>query len=115
VTDPGLGPLDVNDDNDDDHDDLDAADDHDDVDGPFLSAARTMHTFTSNDGPNLDELRVRLRKMSDPELLRYGKAARFMSAGDWGKPPRQSFVIQLRECREEWKRRHPKPPLESST
>jgi len=62
--------------------------------------------FTS-DKVDLDELRVRLRKMSDAELLAFGKAARNMCspAANMGKPPREVFVIQLREAREEWKRR----------
>ncbi|MFZ1971487.1 MAG: hypothetical protein WAU89_01515 [Candidatus Acidiferrales bacterium] len=49
--------------------------------------------------------------MSDEQLIRYGKAARYMA------DPRQSangrvenvYVVQLAECRAEWRRRHPKP------
>jgi hypothetical protein len=44
-----------------------------------------MYTFTSKDGPNLDELRARLRKMTDPELLRYGQASKYMCSPDAGK------------------------------
>ena len=56
---------------------------------------------------DIDGLRERLRKMTDAELLRSGKAARFMcSAGaNFGKPPRECFVIQLRELRAEFRRR----------
>ncbi len=63
--------------------------------------------FTESDDSNIDleDLRARLRKMSDEELLRWGRAARSMSKGDFGKPPRQIFVIQLEEARAEWKRR----------
>ncbi|MFZ0884839.1 MAG: hypothetical protein WAN14_15680 [Candidatus Acidiferrales bacterium] len=58
-----------------------------------------------------EEFRKRLRAMSDEQLIRYGKAARYMA------DPRQSangrvenvYVVQLAECRAEWRRRHPKP------
>ena len=56
-----------------------------------------------------EEFRKRLRAMSDEQLIRYGKAARYMAG------PRQSangrvenvYVFQLAECRAEWRRRHP--------
>jgi len=62
--------------------------------------------FTS-DTVDLDQLRVRLRKMTDTELISFGKAARSMCSPDpnMRKPPREVFVIQLREARAEWKRR----------
>jgi len=46
--------------------------------------------------------------MTDKELLSFGKAARFMcSPGANGDgPPRECFVVQLKEARMEWKRRH---------
>jgi hypothetical protein len=52
--------------------------------------------------------RERLRKMSDEELVREGRAARYMCAPstNFGKPPRDVYVIAL--CKEEWRRRHPK-------
>jgi hypothetical protein len=37
-----------------------------------------MYKFAGNEGPNLNELRERLRKMSDAELLRFGQAAKYM-------------------------------------
>ena len=48
--------------------------------------------------------------MSDNELLAYGRAARHMCSPDanLGKPPREVFVVQLKEARAEWRRRHPK-------
>jgi len=59
------------------------------------------------DGFNLEELRARLRKMTDSELRRFGRAVRFMCSpnANLGKPPRECFVIQLEEARAEWKRR----------
>jgi hypothetical protein len=59
----------------------------------------------------IEEFRKRLRAMSDEQLIRYGKAARFMSdpknEPDGGEV-REVYKIQLRECRAEWRRRHPK-------
>jgi hypothetical protein len=56
---------------------------------------------------NVDELRTRLRKMSDEELRKFGKAARYMvsPAANMGKPPLPAFVLQLEEARAEWRRR----------
>jgi hypothetical protein len=52
--------------------------------------------------------RERLRKMSDRELIR--EAAKYMwsPSTNFGKTPRDEFVIGLRLCKEEWQRRHPK-------
>jgi hypothetical protein len=54
--------------------------------------------------------RERLRKMSDEELIREGRAARYMCSPSTnsGKPPRDVHVIALRLCKEEYRRRHPK-------
>ena len=37
-----------------------------------------MYRFARNEEIDLNELRARLRKMSDEDLLRFGKAARFV-------------------------------------
>ena len=57
-----------------------------------------------------DKERERLRKLSNEELIREGKAARYMCspATNFGKPPLEVYVIGLRSCKEEWRRRHPK-------
>lgn len=57
-----------------------------------------MYRFTANDAPDLNDLRTRLRKMSDAELQRFGKAARYMCspAANLGKAPRQAFVVQCK-------------------
>ena len=59
---------------------------------------------------DIESLRERVRKMTDAELLRFGKGNRYMCSpyANLGKPPLAAFVIQLREAREEWRRRHPK-------
>jgi hypothetical protein len=56
---------------------------------------------------DVDALRARLRKMSDEELREFGKAARYMVSptANTGKPPLQTFVLQLEEARAEWRRR----------
>jgi hypothetical protein len=63
-----------------------------------------MYRFAQDEVIDQDELRTQLRKMTDEDLLRFGKAARFMCRD---KSPRQVFVIQLAEARAEWRRRHP--------
>jgi hypothetical protein len=59
---------------------------------------------------SVEQIRERLRKMSDLELRKFGQAARNLS--DPTKKnlgtPNPAFAIQLREAREEWRRRHPK-------
>jgi len=58
--------------------------------------------------PDLEALRIRLRKMNDQELRRFGLAARFMCSrgANLRKPPRPTFVIQLEEARAELERRN---------
>ena len=64
--------------------------------------------FSSNGGEvDLESLRARLRKKSDAELQRDIRAGEYMCSphANFGKPPRQTFVIQLREAKAEWDRR----------
>ena len=57
----------------------------------------------------VEKIRERLRKMTDEQLVQFGKAAREVcSSANRGKPPREVFVIQLNEAKAEWLRRHPK-------
>jgi hypothetical protein len=62
---------------------------------------------THDDG--IEQIRERLRKMSDLELRQYGRAARDLAnpKKNFG-PPNPLFQIQLDEARAEWHRRHPK-------
>jgi hypothetical protein len=57
---------------------------------------------------DVDALRTRLRKMSDEELRKFGKAARYMVSpkANMGKPPLPAFVLQLEGARAEWRKRH---------
>jgi hypothetical protein len=58
----------------------------------------------------LEDVRARLRKMTDVDLLRFGRAAASLCRprAQFGHPPRRIFVEQLQEARAEWRRRHPK-------
>jgi hypothetical protein len=55
----------------------------------------------------VEDFRARIRKMTDEQLIRFGRAARYM-VNPWNSANRHSvepvFVVQLRECREEWAR-----------
>ena len=68
-----------------------------------------MYDFAGENELDLEALRARLRRMSDRDLLRFGKSARYMCSpeANLGKEPRRVFVIQLREAVEEWRRRQP--------
>ncbi len=57
----------------------------------------------------LESLRTRLRKMRDAELIRFGRAAAGMCSpeANFGHAPRQVFVEQLNEARNEWLPGHP--------
>jgi hypothetical protein len=56
---------------------------------------------------DLEQLRARLRKMTDTELRLFGKAAKFMCSprANLGNPPRECFVVQFEEARAEWRRK----------
>jgi hypothetical protein len=66
---------------------------------------------------DVEGLRTRLRKMSDKELLEFGKAARYMVSptANMGKSPLPTFVLQLEEAREEWCKRHKGSGLSSAS
>ena len=66
-----------------------------------------MYDLAGEHELDLEALRARLRRMSDRELLRFGKSARYMCSpeANLGKKPRQVFVIQLREAVGEWRLR----------
>jgi len=64
---------------------------------------------------DLEVLRADLRKIDDAELLRYGlvQKAKYSSEANLGEPAGE-MLAKLRECRAEWKRRHPNLPLRDS-
>jgi hypothetical protein len=57
-----------------------------------------------------EDFRKRIQAMSDEKLLETGKACASLAdpkqAAD-KRTVRQVYVLQLKECREEWRRRHP--------
>jgi hypothetical protein len=66
--------------------------------------------FDLNSGLDLDRLRALLRAMDDPTLKRWEQSAAYMClpVANLGAEPRPEFVLQLKEARAEWRRRHPK-------
>jgi hypothetical protein len=62
----------------------------------------------------IEELRSRLRGMTDEELRGYGVVAKIMCSCTLNseRPPRECFRTQLFEARAEWSRRHPEDDLE---
>ena len=60
---------------------------------------------------DLEGCRADLRKMSDEELIGFGKQMRALvyplTYGYRGKPSVSAFSNQLSEARAEWRRRHP--------
>jgi hypothetical protein len=60
---------------------------------------------------DLGQIRERLRKMSDHELRKFGRAASVMAdpTENFGTP-NPAFQFQLDEARAEWRRRHPVDP-----
>ena len=68
----------------------------------------SMYEFAGGRLLDRGEVRQRLRRMTDDQLQRFGAAARYMCSpeANFGKPPRQNYVIQLEEAITEWQRRH---------
>jgi len=69
------------------------------------SAGETGMEIAIESSDELEQLRTRLRKMTDAQLVSFGKAARSLC-----RDPRcpDTFKRQLEEARAEWRRRHPK-------
>jgi hypothetical protein len=76
------------------------------IDGYGVDFFRMSH-LAGETRVDLDQLRARLHRMSDANLIRFGGAAKYMTSpeANLGEPPRPEFVVQLREAREEYKRR----------
>jgi hypothetical protein len=57
---------------------------------------------------SVEQIRERIRNMSDAELRKYGRAAQDSSNPGKNVGPRNpGFQVQLDEARAEWRRRHP--------
>jgi hypothetical protein len=57
---------------------------------------------------SLEDLRARLRAMSELELRRFGQQARKLSDPKTNFGSTDPYVVQLDEARKEWRRRHPR-------
>jgi hypothetical protein len=68
------------------------------------------------DESDIEGLRQRLRRMSNPELLLFGVTTKCLCALETSpdQSPPGGVLLQLREAREEWKRRNPSLPLSES-
>ena len=75
-----------------------------------------MYDFAKDAHPDLEQIRARLQKLTDEQLINFGQSARYMCSpkANMGKPPLESFLVQLQEARAEWRRRHPSSPSVSA-
>jgi hypothetical protein len=61
---------------------------------------------------DVEELCQHLKTMPETELLRFGQVVKYMcSPKENCESPGEAFIVQLREARAEWRRRHPQLPL----
>jgi len=69
-----------------------------------------MSEFTG-ESLDVEQLKERLRRMSDDELVRFGEAACYMCSpkANLNKPALPIFALQLDEVRAEWRRRNSRP------
>ena len=64
---------------------------------------------------NVEELCQHLKTMPETELLRFSQLVKYIcSPKENCEPPREVFIVQLREARAECRRRHPRPPLDDN-
>jgi hypothetical protein len=68
-----------------------------------------VYSFATDSSFDIEGLRDRLAGMDDATLERFGRSAAYMCSpeANMGRPPRDVFVLQLNEAREEWRRRFP--------
>jgi hypothetical protein len=73
---------------------------------------RIVTSVVGDTAVNREELRVRLREMTNKELGRFGRAVRKVCARETGRgnTPRQEVVIQLEEAWAEWSSRFTASP-----
>jgi hypothetical protein len=64
--------------------------------------------MTHSKPESIEQIRERIRKMSDAELRKFGRDAQDSSDPKKNFGPRNpAFKIQVDEARAEWRRRHP--------
>jgi hypothetical protein len=68
-----------------------------------------LTSIALDSGVDIESLRARLQKMSDNDLVQFGKDCAFLCSPkqNFGKPPLEVWATQLKEARREWRRRHP--------
>jgi len=53
-----------------------------------------------------EEIRAKLKKMTDAELIEHGKLMRELSKPSPGRGMNEEWALQLKEARAEWRQRH---------
>ena len=83
---------------------------------PFPPRDGGRRTVQGTGPQNAGEIRERVRKMSDEELLRYGAVCKSMCSPEINLDTASldAWSVQLQEARAEWRRRHPELPLSES-
>src|SRR5580704_8282027 len=79
----------------------------------FSATVGSIDSNSAQRSQTTEELRAWLRKMSDAELVRFGRAAASLCKPQLNsnRPIRGVFVEQVREARAEWRRRFPEKVL----
>jgi hypothetical protein len=59
---------------------------------------------------DLEKYRAELQRIFEEELMKEGKTLAFLCSKrqNFGHPPKPQWAAQLKECRAEWRRRHPR-------
>jgi hypothetical protein len=77
---------------------------------------RVQRKPRTNNESDIEELRQSLRRMSNAELLMFGVTTKCLCSLETSpdQSPPGGVLVQLREAREEWKKRNPSLPLSES-
>jgi hypothetical protein len=83
----------------------------------FTKVTQATSAMTGGTPTEFDvkELCQHLKTMPETELLRFGQVVKYMCSLEVNcDPPLERFLVQLREAKAEWRRRHPQLPLVDS-
>jgi hypothetical protein len=77
---------------------------------------RILRKRVAIDESDIEGLRQRLRRMSNPELLLFGVTTKCLCSLETSpdQSPPGGVLVQFMEAREEWKSRNPSLPLSES-
>ena len=81
-----------------------------------IGGRRVQRKLRTDNESDIEGLRQRLRRMSNPELLMFGVTTKCLCSLETSpdQSPPGGVLVQLREAREEWTKRNPSlPPSES--